>query len=283
MTPIEPFGNADNMLEDLGMFEAATHAPAVTLPPVNVSSILLALDHSNQDDAARTLAASLAKTLEATVVEKTDLTTAQQVVDVLRAAGAQLLVLPVPFHSDIGQLREESLGEIVDHLLQSADVPILAVRQPVSEENLRSALRRIVVPLSPAESRTALALSWACRLLRAGGDLYAHEIADRDVIDGANLLRDATDNPESQPQADIERVLTRQFAGLVAVVQRTAHEVGFGAHVHSASGRFVAQTLEVVAAAPSLVIVGGSSDRRSTTFHRCMDLILGSTYPVLVV
>jgi len=282
MIPIEPFETASNFLEDMGMFEAATHAPATALPVVDASTVLLALDGSNQDEPARFLAGALAAALGASVVEKAGLESAS-IVNAVREARAQLLVLPVPFGADIGSLREESLGDVVDRLLLAAGIPILAVRQPLGEARLGAAIRRIVVPVFPGEARTGLALAWACRLLRAGGDLHAVEIADREVLAEANLLREPALGTDSTTQASIERVMTRQFASLIAAVQRTASEGGFGAHVVQSSGRFVAETLAAIGDSPGLIVITGSHDRRSTTFHRCADLILGSAYPVLVV
>jgi hypothetical protein len=283
MTHIEPFENIGNLLEDLGMFEAATNAPSTVLPAIDVKSILLALDQSNQDDSARFLAGRLGTLLGASVVEQAALRTAADVEVALRETQASLLVLPVPFGADIGALREDSLGDVVDRLLVGAGVPILAVRHPLDGDTLGTALKRIVVPLSPSESRTATAMAWACRLLQTGGELHALEIADREVLAEANLLRENLQGAGATSQASIERVMMRRFAGLMAVVQRTSNEFGFGASVGYTSGRFVTNTLEAIGQSPGVAIVPGSDDRRSNSYHRCADLILGSTYPVFVV
>ena len=57
---MEPFENAANFAEDVGLFEAATHAPPVELPAPELRAFHLALDGSNQDATARGFAEVLA-------------------------------------------------------------------------------------------------------------------------------------------------------------------------------------------------------------------------------
>lgn len=283
MNPMEPFENAANFMDDVGRFEAAVHAPPTVLPQVEVPSILLALDGSNQDGAARYIAGQVGKVLSATVHEQAGLATAPEIRDRGDAVQAGLIVVPVPFGADIGLLQEESLGMEVDRLLLESHVPILAVRQPLTEDRLAAAMRRILVPLAPGEHHNPLALAWACKLLGQGGELQMLEIADQDVLAEARLLLDRKEISEATQQASLERVLSRQFASLVAIVQKTSSEVGFGVHVVAASGRFVAQSISAMHDAPTLTVLAGSRDRRSNSYHRAVDMILAASGPVLVV
>ena len=51
-TPMEPFENADNLDEDVGLFEAATHSPVIELPVPVLNTIRLALDGGQGTGAA---------------------------------------------------------------------------------------------------------------------------------------------------------------------------------------------------------------------------------------
>jgi hypothetical protein len=68
--PMEPFENAANFNEDVGMFQAAAHSPHVDLPAVTLSAIHLAVDGSNQDATARGLAQVLAARSGAKLAEQ---------------------------------------------------------------------------------------------------------------------------------------------------------------------------------------------------------------------
>lgn len=259
------------------MFEAAAHAEPVDLPAVSLRTVLVALDDSNQDATARAVAKVIADALGAQVSEQPGLTTAQSLRDAKMALAADLLVLPVPFGSDIGELREESLGVVVDQLLASC-LPLLAIRQPQDAAAVQALLRRIYVPLSPVHERGALALAWACRLLGHAGTLRVLEFPDAALRQQARALAAGADS-----QAAMQRVLTRHYAGNVAQVQRLSVASGFQVHVHSLSGRLVDETIQAVDQAAGLVVIDGAVDRRSDAFHHAADLVLASKGPVLVV
>lgn len=283
MTQIEPFESASNLMEDMGMFEAATHAGAIQLAEVKVNTILALPDGSNQDPATQFLANELSHKLGATLVVKHQLETVKSVLEAVEATHAELLVLPVPFGADIGTLKMDSLGDFCDRILSHITVPVLAVRQPLSEAVLKATLQRMVVPLNTQEPRSAVAMSWACRLLQTGGELVALEIGDTHTEIEANQLQKPFDNLDSTHQAAIERVLSRHFAGLIATLQKKSAEFGFGTTVRSVRGRFVDCTLDAIGELAGLAVVAQSTDRRSDTFHRCSDLLLGSSFPVLMV
>lgn len=259
------------------MFEAAAHAEPVELPAVAVRTVLVALDDSNQDATARAVGKVIADALGAEVSEQPGLTTAQALRDAKKALAADLLVLPVPFGSDISELREESLGVVVDQLLATC-LPLLAIRQPQDGSAVHALLRRIYVPMSPVHERGALALAWACRLLGHAGTLRILEFPDAALRQEARTLAGGVDS-----RSAVQRVLIRHYAGSVAAVQRLSVAAGFQVHVHNQTGRLVEETMQAVAQASGLVIIDGATDRRSDAFHHAADLILASNSPVLVV
>ena len=277
MSSSEPFVGAGDLQEDLGMFEAATHAAPIQLPEVSLTTVLLALDGSNQDNTARSVAARVAAACSAQVAEERGLITAQDIRAAKTTHRAELVVLPVPFGSDIGELREESLGVVMDQLLASC-LPILAVRQPLEEAAVQSLFQRLHVPLSPVHESGPKALAWACRLLGPAGTLRVYEFADARLREEARTL-----GKEAEPAAAVGRVLSRFYAGTIAVLQRLAVEKGFQMRVASVSERFVKGTLAAVEQAAGLIVVAGATDRSSDAFHHAADLILGSRGPVLVV
>ncbi len=127
--PMEPFENESNFQEDVGMFEAATHAGTLVLPTPRVQVVHLALDGSNQDDTARALAQAVAERLQARVHEQTGAADANEILARRRAEQADLLVIPVPFGRDFLKLGMDSLGSVIDMLLRESPCPLLCVRE----------------------------------------------------------------------------------------------------------------------------------------------------------
>lgn len=278
MNTDDPFYRDEVLIEDVGMFEAAVHAQSAVLPEISVPSVLAAIDDSNQSDTTRLIAARFGARLGAPVVERTNLRTDEAILAAIREASAGLLVLPAPFGSDIRELKDESLGEVVDQLLGHATIPILTVRQPMDGAAIDAALTDIVLPLSPGEPRNEWAVAWAFRLLNRGGQCRLLEIADEEVLAEAERLVSEDDGHSSWQQG-----MTRCFAGLIGVAQRRASDAGLNVAVLASTGRFVAESLAAAHDLRTLTIAVGSHDRRSTTYHRAVDLILGSAGPVLVV
>ncbi len=278
----DPFLNAGDFQEDLGMFEAATHAERVDIIDISLKTILLAPDGSNQDPTARRLAEVLGESVGAQVVEVAGLHTAEEMQAAKQQHAADLLVLPVPFGAEIGELREASLGELVDRILADT-LPMLAVRQVMEEAEIRKCLQNVVIPLSPENPRVVDVLSWACRLLPESGQLTIVEIANAELRAEASHLREPSEPAGFTASERVGRVLTRHFAGSIAAIQKRSSDIGFALQVFSTSGQFVDSTLAQLEDSPGLVIIAGSGDRRSDAYHHEADLILDSRYPILVV
>lgn len=282
MAKSDPFLNPGDFQEDMGMFEAATHAPTVALADVDLKTVLFTPDRSNQDPTGRALARLLAETVGANFIEAPDLKTNQDLIAAHGQHPTNLLVLPVPFGRDIAELGEASLGDVVDRLL-GTDLPILAIRQPLAESALPGLLNNVVVPLSPDNPRNDRALAWACRILGRSGTLTVVEVADASLRAEADMHRSPAEPVQQTATERINRVLSRFFAGSVGAIQRKAADRGFQIQVITAGGRFVDSTLMQVKVSPGLVIVPGSLHRQSNPYHNEADLILSSQYPVLVV
>lgn len=282
LPPSDPFLNLGDFQEDLGMFEAATHAEPVEIFDITLNKILFAPDGSSQDPTARRLAELVAELTKTEVVEAAGLKTAAEMHAAKQQHGADLLVLPIPFGADIDELGEASLGQLADQILVDT-LPILAVRQAMKEPDLRKCLQHVVVPLSPENRRVVEVLSWACRLLPESGQLTIVEIANAELRAEASHLREPSEPSGFTASERVSRVLTRHFAGSIAAIQKRSTELGFALQVFSTSGQFVESTLAHLEAAPGLVMVAGTGDRRSDSYHHETDLLLASQYPILIV
>lgn len=280
---MEPFENAANLAEDVGLFEAATHAPPVELSVPELRIIHVALDGSNQDAAARGIAQALGERTGAAVHEQSGAATAA---DILSAAGghaADLLVVPAPFGRDYALLKDESLGSVVDQLLLESTCPVLCVRDMLGAEAIDAALRRVLVPIATQEESAARALAWAFRVLPAGGALDLVAVADRDVLQEARRLMGAAVDPQAFAPEQVLRRLWGDIGSLVAAAQKRGTEGDQTVHVEARFGEFVPVVLAEAGAQPRLTVWGITRDHDAPAFHRAVDLLLESRGPVLMV
>lgn len=272
-----------DIFEDVGLFEAAVHAKPLELELPALKRLVVALDGSNQDATARLLAAELAQRTRATVSEHAGALEAAAVLAACAEAHANLLILPVPFGRDISQLKDESLGEVVDLLLLEAPLPVLCVRDPMDEGSVAAALANVLLPVNVHAEGNPQAAAWAFCLLGQRGGLELLAIADRDVLEEARrLLGDAIDALALQ-QSALERTVTHEIAGLIAAVQRQGAERGVHVHVEILMGRAVEAILARANASPRLTIVATPRQHTNPAFHRAADIILGARGPVLIV
>ncbi|MBM4068825.1 MAG: universal stress protein [Planctomycetes bacterium] len=279
----DPFEDGDTLAEDLGMFEAAVHARPLALDKPVLAAVVLAPDGSNQDATARTWATAMAARAGCPVHEQRGAASASEILQACRKHQAGLLVVPVPFGQDIQELRDESLGSIIDMLLQESVCPLLCVRELMDEAAVQLALNDILLPIHGGDETCARAASWALHFLAEQGQLQLLAVADQDVLDEAReLLGDAIAASASEPDA-LSRAMTQEVASVVGAVQRRGNEAGLTVSVDVKVGRFVSVVLDEANQRPHLLVTGASKDRTSPTFHRATDLILGAKYPVLVV
>jgi hypothetical protein len=280
--PMEPFETESHLAEDVSLFEAATHARPVRIETPALDSIVLAPDGSNQDATARAFAQALAAAAGAAVHEHPGAATAADILQACTAHRANLLVLPVPFGRDIGVLKDESLGSVVDMVLLESACPVFCVRQVLDAAGVGAALSDVLVPLTVHEDH-ARAAAWAFRILVTGGRLELREVADRDVLEEARHLLGERIDPAALRDESLRRTVAHDARGLVAAAQRLGPERGVAVHVEFRAGRFVEVVLEDANRRPRLVVVGAPKDHLAPAYHRAADIVLGAHGPVLVV
>lgn len=309
----EPFELADNMEEDLGLFEAATHAPRVRLEQPRVGTVLVvapaAAGESPQAtpaaageppqatraaggspravEACRGLGHAVAARLGATVME--DMGDAARSAEDLRQAvdrtGAGLVVTAIELLGDAAALA----------LLAIDTVPVLCLGRHRRRGRRRPAppdvmLDTILLPLLADTPPAHRATAWACRLAAAAGaagQLRAIELADPQARATA---RGRAGDTSGGGDAVVGRVVSGRLGGLVAAIQRESTAHGFTAEVEFRSGspvtalRAVADTMR----RPPLVVLGREAlaatgpERRGSAMRLAVDLLAGPIAAVLV-
>lgn len=280
----EPFELAENMEEDLGMFEAATHAKPLQLASPQVGKILVALDGSNQDPTAQALGQQLAARVQATVEQQCDCKRGSDVRDAIQQTRADVLILPVPFGEDIDLLASQSLGSVADTLLQDCPVPMLCVRQPLEAAGMQLLFDQILLPLAVHNSESERSLAWACWLAGNSGELLLLELADQALAEKVRTAEANVEESTAERKASLGREMSTRMASLVSAAQRSSTEQGFGVRTEFRAGRPVAEVEAMLQEFQTpLVITTRSSDRTSAQFHFVIDLLLQSRCPVLLV
>jgi nucleotide-binding universal stress UspA family protein len=278
---MEPFESAANFYEDVGLFQAAAHSPHVELPAVTLSAIHLAVDGSNQDATARGLAQALAARSGAKLAEQSGAATAADILAAAQSSGASLIVVPAPFGRDYAQLRDESLGSVIDQLLLEAPCPVLCVRGALDEARLPGTLDHVLVPFAAGDAGVPRALSWGFHLLRASSRLELIAVADRAVLEEARHL--VPGELQAFTPERVTRAILTDIGSLVSAAQKRGTLDQQTVHVETRVGDFVQSVLAEVEQHPGLLICVNPRAHAAPAFHRAIDLLLSSRGPVLLV
>jgi nucleotide-binding universal stress UspA family protein len=281
----DTFLNRGNFLEDMGMFEAATHAPPENIIKPIVKKILTVSDGSNRDQTLELLAELLAKRLgaESTWIQ---LATATEILTNIQQSKADLVLIPAPLGNRLEDLADRSLGSIVDELLIESPCPLLIVREPLTTAQVDHALKNCLVPVAINDELVGRAVGWGFAVLGNSGDLELAAIADQDVLNEARALLGDEGQTPGWPIFDrqrIEAMIPRYIASIAAATQRQ----GTADHVHvkvsNRTGRFVSTVQDIIGDTSRLIVWGTRHEHDCPAFHRAVDLILVSQGPVLVV
>lgn len=276
--------NYESLDDDLGMFEASVSKEVIELESPKIKRMVAVLDGTNQNTVTSTLAKQLAEQLGVKVVEEqAKETSAERIHKIMQSQNADLLIMPVPFGRDIDVLKDESLGSVADMLLQESKCPVLCVRQPMDEEEIRQALSDVLIPVLDLEKGHEKAVSWALAMARKDCKIELLGVADEEVIaEAKQMLGDSVD-PEVFKAEALNRAVTRDIGGLVAAIQKRASEENFKVRVEVKAGHPIELALKEANARPRLTVVFTPHEHTSLTHHHAVDLVLGANGPVMVV
>jgi nucleotide-binding universal stress UspA family protein len=280
----EPFELAENMEEDLGLFEAAALSRQMELDLGTVASILCVADGSHQDATVRQLGNQLAARLSAAVSEFAARGAADEIIAEAKNVDADIIVLPVPCGEDLARLQSRSLGSVADALLQSSHIPLLCVRDPLADAAVPLVFNSLLVPLSRADRPSMTAIAWALRLAGQKGSIVLLEWADQGALADAQSLMQGRQEGRSVQQAVIGRAVASRLGSLIGAVQRHAASQFLNVRVEFRAGNPVQETLALAESlGPALIIAARPADHVSAGYHFVEDLLLSTRRPVLIV
>lgn len=288
MTPshrdYEPFEMAENMEEDLGLFEAATQARRLELDLGPVAKILRVTDGSNQDATALRLGHQLARHLSATVTESAAHGSSLEILAAAKSEEADLVIVPVPCGEDISNLQSQSLGSVTDGLLQSSPVPLLCVRDPLPDVAIPQVFNSILVAVARDDRPSEDAVAWALRLAGKSGRVVLLELADRGSLEEAQLLLQGRQEDRSVQDAVIGRAVASRLGSLIGAVQRHANRLSLSVQVEFRLGNPVREILAAAETLPhGIIILARAADHTSAGYHLAEDLLLATRRTVLVI
>ncbi len=215
----EPFELAENMEEDLGLFEAATHAHGMDLQPIHVGNVLAATAFGAEClDFARVAAGRLSVGLVNDATSKT----ASSILSSAMRSDAGLVVVPGGIGSDV-------LSALVDGDGMHASLAIAVVSGKGS-----TALDAMLLPLFDDEPAARTGLAWACTLAAAAGPqglVAAVELSSPTTRQQARRLAGDAHDPEEVRRASVGRAVSARLGSLVAALQKHALSRGYAVRV----------------------------------------------------
>lgn len=280
----EPFELAENMEEDLGMFEAATRGRTVTLDLTKPRSILRVIDASNQDPTTQLVARELESRLSVTVHEFQNTTRGSDILEAAKVKAADLIVLPVPCGEDITSLQSQSLGSVSDWLLQSSHIPLLCIRDPLDQASVSQLFESILLALAQADRASIAAASWALKLMGDRGNMVLLEWADSRSMAQAKELQGDRKEDRSVQEAIVGRAVASRLGSLIGAIQRQGKSQRLRLRAEFRTGNPVKETLlELEKIGQGLVVVARPDDHTSLGYHVAEDLLLATRRAVLIV
>ncbi len=271
----------DQMLASSLQAFAAAAAGHVTLPPVKLHKVLLALDGSDQDVATRSLAERVAARTGAEVLERGDLRSAQDVLQAVDEGEVDLIVMDAPFRDDFTVGRHESLGISVDLVLSRSRTPVLVAREPLSD--VLSCFSDVLIQIYVSCAKTATEVAWALALATPGGKLQLLDVTDVSVIEEAKvLLGDAIDVSALREEA-LKRAATRDAGPVVAAAREAASKAGVQVDFEVRVGRPGEVFDEVTRDRTRLVVTSLPGIAGTPEYHRARHTAMRSRGPVLFV
>jgi hypothetical protein len=272
----EPFELAENMEEDLGLFEAATHARRFTLAAPEIGTLLAA---TAGDGGTASAAAVLAARLGRARVEETTAVAADAILDAAIRAAAGIVVVPARLPADT------LAGLVAGRRDESPAVAIVATAES-------AAFDAALVPLFADEPAARRGVSWACTLAAAAGGsglVAAVELATPATRREARELGATGQEPDELRAATIGRAVSGKLGSLIAAIQRHGLAHGYAVEAGFRPGwprREILTVLESLRR-PTTVILGReglpAAQGRGPAARLALELVAAGAGAVLVV
>lgn len=294
--------------EYLEAFEEAIHEP-VELQEPTLTTILLALDRSNQDEQVIRLGSELARRHGADLVLTIGLRderreegmkylaevsarlsqeglrskaewgagaeSFEKILSVIQSSRSNLVILPAPYLRDMESLGEDSVGTNLDVLLVRSPVPLLVARHP--DVDALQALRSVFLAVFDGSELSRSAAEWAL-LLAKGGRLSVLGLVEEEVVE---RMEEALE-PEAPSEEVLSRRLAREMVPLISGVLRRCDEMDISCEGEYVTGDVV-RTILRSARRPSLIVLRGYEVRDGPAEKVAREVIPRSRFPVLVV
>lgn len=308
---------SEKIEKKIGVFEQAIHLEKITLGPVPLTRILLAVDaHTSAFASSRSavqLTAYLASRFTAAVhvlcvatrsdvVEQSRAETAKTI-ELLEARGiavtgmcmegqpsdqilvsaeredSDLIVISTHYAETVEAPSRESLGTTLDIVVKRAPCPVLIIRQPLSQPE--AACEAILLPIYNVAVRRAT--EWALTLAEAGAQIKLLSILDKASLKTTkdvvqHLIDDAVSN------SSVERVLGKAIQPLTARLAAELGERGIQVtRVHIVSDRVGAILEEIKRGHHTLLVLQAEQQKGNPIGATAENLARASDIPVVVV
>jgi nucleotide-binding universal stress UspA family protein len=308
---------SEKIEKKIGVFEQAIHLEKITLGPVPLTRILLAVDAhipaiassrsavqftaylasrfsaavhvlcvATRSDVVELSHSETAKTielLEARGIAVTGMCIEGQPSDqILRSAeseGSNLIVIPTHYAETVEAPSSESLGTTLDIVVKRAPCPVLIIRQPLSQPE--AACEVILFPIyNVAVHRAA---EWALTLAETGARLTLLSILDKASLETTkevvqHLVEDAISD------ASVERVLGKSIQPLKARLAAELGERGIQVtRTHIVGDRVTAILEERERGRHTLLVLQAEPQKSTLIGATAENLARASDIPVLVV
>ncbi len=280
--------NTQDISESMGLFEAALRPDEITLESPRIETVLVAVDGSNQTATTEALGRAAADILEARIVSMDappqDQDARETVQGILAEAdrhGAGLLVVDAPFGEDIGALEMQSLGSVVDILLEESSLPLLIARHELGDAKATLRNPVLVVDWSPRLQGPPAAM--AAALAHAGGEVLMIAVPEPVVLEG---IRRLLGDEEGKRLTDelVSRAEVRLSGSLVAAMNKLADQEGFRVRFQVRSGSSLVNAVtDAMGTTERVLIVGHGDHDGGHGLQHARELILASRGPVLAV
>jgi len=297
----------DNDLSDsMRIFQRSQIGPVSPLEPRSPKHLLLALDGSEQDalgialsrslrerlqcaisvlDARETigesnLARGIAEELGGEAIPEQEGDSYEQILNAAEICKCDMIVVPCPFGRNLEKVGPDSVGTVIDVLLNRSPVPLLVVRKPY--ELVTPPFDHALLVIVTENETEVPAAAFAAGLLTPGGSFEMLLLLEHEMVENFNKLMEAMEPDAEYTEEQLTAALQQSHIRLHRSLQQSqeTHDFQYQTHVYRADEPVVDKLLGD--AAHPLIAVG-LERKDHTSIGHVQQRIRQSIQPVLVV